>query len=124
MKHFATIVTRVTFAVLLLTACHAPQPIAYHSDTIRVDRWHYDSIDRWHTRNIYIQGDTVHQADTFYTDRWHIRWRDSIRTVHDSIPYPVEVVKTEIDYKGWWWFGGLAAVCLLLVVVRVLRFFK
>lgn len=114
-----------TIALLAFSACKAPLPTATnHHDTIRVDRWHYDSIDRWHTRNIYIQGDTVHQADTFYTDRWHIRWRDSIRTVHDSIPYPVEVVKTEIDYKGWWWFGGLAAVCLLLVVVRVLRFFK
>ena len=113
----------VTF-VLLLAACRTPQPVAHHADTIRVDRWHYDSIDRWHTRTIYQQGDTVHQTDTFYTDRWHIRWRDSIRTVHDSIPEPVEVVKTEIDYTGWWYFGGLAAVCLVVIVFRLLRLFR
>ena len=115
---------RILGVVLLLAACRTPQPVAHHADTIRVDRWHYDSIDRWHSSMVYRQGDTVRQTDTFYTDRWHIRWRDSIRTVCDSVPYYVEVVKTEADRTGWWYFGGLAAVCLVVVAFRLFRLFR
>ena len=115
MKPF-TIILAMAAILTMVTSCHSTQPVAHHADTLRVDRWHYDSIDRWHTRTIYQQGDTVHQTDTFYTDRWHIRWRDSIRTVHDSVPYPVEVVKSETDRTGW----IVAAVISLLFALFVL----
>ena len=102
----------------LLASCRSPQPVAYHADTLRVDRWHYDSIDRWHTRHIYTAGDTVHHLDTFYIDRWHVRLRDSVRTVHDSIPYPVEVEVVKTDRTGW---IAAAALALLLLAAGAIR---
>ena len=92
--------------------------MAHHGDTLRVDRWHYDSIDRWHTRHIFTAGDTVHLLDTFYTDRWHVRLRDSVHTVHDSIPYPVEVEVVRTDRTGWLVAAALAALCLIAAVLK------
>lgn len=102
-----------------MSACQVPKPTAHHADTLYVDRYHYDSIDRWHTRHIFVQGDTIHQTDTFYADRWHIRYRDSIRTVRDSVPVPVEVVRTKTDYTGWLAFAALLA--LIIIAIGILR---
>ena len=109
---------RVVGAFCLLAACGTSQPVAHHGDTLRVDRWHYDSIDRWHTRHIFTAGDTVHLLDTFYTDRWHVRLRDSVRLVRDSVPYPVEVEVVRTDRTGWLVAAALAVLCLIAAVLK------
>ena len=119
-----TFILAMSALLTMVTSCRTPRPVAHHSDTLRVESHHYDSIDRWHYITEYQQGDTVYRDRLHYIDRYHIRWRDSIRTVHDSIPYAVEVVKTKTDYTGWWCFGGLAAVGLFIVVFRLLRLFR
>lgn len=111
-------VVGVIGVLCLLVSCGTPQPVAHHGDTLRVDRWHYDSIDRWHTRHIFTAGDTVHLLDTFYIDRWHVRLRDSVRTVHDSIPYAVEVEVVRTDRTGWLVAAAMAALCLIAAVLK------
>ena len=91
-----------------MSACQAPKPTAHHADTLYVDRYHYDSIDRWHTRHIFVQGDTIHQTDTFYADR----------TVRDSVPVLVEVVRTKADYTGWLAFAALLALVIAIGILR------
>lgn len=108
----------IVVAFCLLASCGTPQPVAHHGDTLRVDRWHYDSIDRWHTRHIFTAGDTVHLLDTFYTDRWHVRLRDSVRLVRDSVPYAVEVEVVRTDRTGWLVAAALAALCLIAAVLK------
>ena len=36
-----------------------------------------------------------------------------------QVPYPVEVVKTKTDYKGWFAFGGLLFLIVLYVIYKI-----
>ena len=83
------------------TTKYLPVP-EYHTDTLRVTQYQRDSIYVHDSTEIRINGDTVR------IDRWHTAWRDRIvrdtvyQSKHDSIPYPVEVVK-EVPAKLTWW---------------------
>ena len=92
----------IIYAVLaiLLAACAPPKTITVTEyrdrlqiDTVTVDRDRVDSTYQAHY--LYHHGDTVHQVDTIY--KYRIKYVDKMQTqyvtVHDSIPYTVEVVK-------------------------------
>ena len=92
----------ILYAVLalMLASCAAPKTITVTEyrdlvqfDTVTVERDRVDSTYKAHY--LYHQGDTVHQVDTIY--KYRIKYVDKMQTqyvtVHDSIPYTVEVVK-------------------------------
>jgi len=71
---------------------------------------------------IFVLGDTVRQVDTIY--KYRLKYVDKVQTqyvaVHDSIPYPVEVVKevrkrNQYDRFTSWGFW----ILILLLLVRV-----
>ncbi len=74
----------------------------YHTDTLRQVTVRYDSVMVHDSIHVSEKGDTVR------IERWHTQYRDRWRTdtiyqsKHDSIPYPVEVVK-EVPAKLTWW---------------------
>jgi hypothetical protein len=74
----------------------------YHTDTLRVVKVQHDSV---------MVHDSIHvseKGDTVLIEKWHTQYRDRWRTdtvyqsKHDSIPYPVEVVK-EVPAELTWW---------------------
>ena len=92
----------ILYAVLslLIPACAPPKTITVTEyrdrlqiDTVTVERDRVDSTYQAHY--LYHHGDTVHQVDTIY--KYRIKYVDKMQTqyvtVHDSIPYTVEVVK-------------------------------
>ena len=76
------------------------------------------------TRYVYMKADTVH--DVQIVER--IKWRDKVQVqrveTHDSIPYPVEVIKrvrvrNGYDYFTSWGFWILLAILALCVAARI-----
>lgn len=83
------------------TTKYVPVP-EYHTDTLRQVTVRHDSVMVHDSIHVSEKGDTVR------IERWHTQYRDRWRTdtvyqsKHDSIPYPVEVVK-EVPAKLTWW---------------------
>lgn len=116
------IVMALLCIVIAMSSCRTIQVVPeihteYVHDTIREQR--VDSVwqDRWHTE--YIKGDTVYVKDS--TSRVQVKTDDKVKVVevvtHDSVPYPVEVVR-EVKvvppfYKGCAWI----VICAILVLV-------
>lgn len=76
------------------------------------------------TRYVYVQADTVH--DVQVVER--IKWRDKVQVqrveTHDSIPYPVEVIKhvrvrNGYDYFTSWGFWISFAILALWIALRI-----
>ena len=76
------------------------------------------------TRYVYMKADTVH--DVQVVER--IKWRDKVQVqrveTHDSIPYPVEVIKrvrvrNGYDYFTAYGFWILLAIVALAIVIRI-----
>lgn len=115
----------------MMVGCKTVQPVVMpqthteNKDSIRTEYKH-DSIyiDRWHKE--YIKGDTVFIYESIWRDRFrNIKVHDSVYCyVHDSVPYPVEVVKTEtveIDKYPFLRKSGIALwVIVALFVVGVI----
>ena len=89
----------------LLSGCTTTKYVTvpeYHTDTLRVVKVQHDSLVLKDSVYIHEKGDTV------LIEKWHTQYRDRWRTdtiyqsKHDSIPYPVEVVK-EVPAKLTWW---------------------
>src|SRR5574344_1668213 len=100
----------ILYAVLalMLSACAAQKTITVTEyrdlvrfDTVTIERDRVDSTYKAHY--LYHQGDTVHQVDTIY--KYRIKYVDKMQTqyvtVHDSIPYKVEVVKEIRKRNGY-----------------------
>ena len=117
--------------LLCMYSCKTVQPVVVtqqHTETkdsIKTEYKH-DSIyiDRWHTK--YVQGDTVYIHDSIFINRYHkLQQHDSIY-IHtiDSVPYPIEVTKTEtveIDKYPFLRRSGIALwVIVALFVVGVI----
>lgn len=119
----------ILYAVLalMLAACAAPKTITVieyrdrvQIDTVTVERDRVDSTYQSHY--LYHQGDTVHQVDTIY--KYRLKYVDKVQTqyvaVHDSIPYPVEVVKEVRRRNEYDRFTSLGFWLLaLLILIRV-----
>ena len=76
------------------------------------------------TRYVYMKADTVH--DVQIVER--IKWRDKVQVqrveTHDSIPYPVEVIKhvrirNGYDYFTAWGFWILFALIAVAIAWRI-----
>lgn len=76
------------------------------------------------TRYVYVKADTVH--DVQIVER--VKWRDKVQVqrveTHDSIPYPVEVIKrmrvrNGYDYFTAYGFWILFAIVALAIVIRI-----
>lgn len=71
--------------------------------------------------NQWQKGDTVYQV----RDRWHTEWRDRLlhdtlyKSVVDSIPYPVEVIK-EVEIPVTPWHNYLIIGCLFLTILYLI----
>ena len=100
----------ILYAVLalMLAACASQKTVTVTEyrdlvrfDTVTVERDRVDSTYKAHY--LYHQGDTVHQVDTIY--KYRIKYVDKMQTqyvtVHDSIPYKVEVVKEVRKRNGY-----------------------
>lgn len=127
----------ILYAVLalMLASCAAPKTITVTEyrdrvqiDTVTVERDRVDSTYKAHY--LYHQGDTVHQVDTIY--KYRIKYVDKVQTqyvtVHDSIPYQVEVVKEVRRRNGYdrftsWGFWILAFLILTRVAWWILKTF-
>ena len=83
------------------TTKYVPVP-EYHTDTLRQVTVRHDSVMVHDSINVSERGDTIK------IERWHTQWRERIvrdtvyQSKHDSIPYPVEVMK-EVPAKLTWW---------------------
>lgn len=115
-------------AVLLLVAScaktvYVPQTKTEYVNSERVDSLYiHDSVfvrER-------VKGDTIYLT----RDRWRTEYRDRLRVDTiirtDSIPYPVEVVKTEYRAPApvrWLaWMGGIAiAVCGFILSCKLAK---
>lgn len=80
--------------LMLANSCRSVQVVTEYRDRIVHDTTAtVDSvyIDRFHT--ITQKGDTVYKTDSIFLNRYKFIEKVTIEQVHDSIPYPVEVVK-------------------------------
>lgn len=121
-KRLAHIFLFLTAAVLASCARTVYPP---ETRTVYIDRERIDSI--------YVRDSVfVHQStsgDTVYIgiDRWHTEYRDRFHTdsivLRDSIPYPVDVVRTEYRTPGFVRFLAVigAAALLTLIALVLLR---
>lgn len=121
---------KLLYILLLASVCMSCRSIKYvpvetvRHDSIYINRIKYDSI--YHKDSIYmlIKGDTV------YTYKYKYQYRDKLIrdtvnvTKRDSIPYPVEVVKTVTVEKAlsWWqtlfiWTGGIVWVVGIIALI-------
>ena len=119
----------ILYAVLtlMLAACAAPKTITVTEyrdlvqfDTVTVERDRVDSTYKAHY--LYHQGDTVHQVDTIY--KYRIKYVDKMQTqyvtVHDSIPYKVEVVREIRKRNGYDIFTSCGFwILAFLILTRV-----
>lgn len=89
----------------LLSGCTTTKYVTvpeYHTDTLRQVTVRHDSVMVHDSIHVSEKGDTVR------IERWHTQYRDRIvrdtvyQSKHDSIPYPVEVVK-EVPAELTWW---------------------
>lgn len=103
-------------AVLACAGCCRPHAdtLTRHADTICVDRWHYDSIDRWHTVTTSRRGDTVVKIDSVIIDRWHVRWRDSVCLVRDTV---ARTITQAVERPRTLWEGICLSLFWPLVIV-------
>ena len=91
----------------------------YHNttDTIR------DSISHTVYVNQYMKGDTVfkERVESLYINKWKVH--DSIVIKHDSIPYPVEVIK-EVEKPTPAWQYGVLVLAGLVIAWQVRKWYK
>ena len=114
--------------VAVLSSCTAGRHMCVpevRTDTLVITRQQRDSI--WMHDSIYVSerqnGDTVFVM----VDRWHTRIRakelhDTIYMArHDSIPYPVEVIKEVPKELSWWqrakMNAGIAAMLFAIILI-------
>lgn len=120
---------KLLYILLLASVCmscrteYVPIETVKH-DSVYINRIKYDSI--YHKDSIYmsVKGDTIYKYQYKYQYRDKLI-RDTVNvTKRDSIPYPVEVVKTVTVEKklSWWqtlfvWTGGIAWVIVFIALV-------
>ena len=86
-------------------------------DTVTEYRDRVDSTYKAHY--LYHQGDTVHQVDTIY--KYRIKYVDKMQTqyvtMHDSIPYKVDVIKEVRKRNGYDRFTSFGFWILAFIIL-------
>lgn len=113
--------------LMLANSCRSVQVVTEYRDRIVHDTTAtVDSvyIDRFHT--ITQKGDTVYKTDSIFLYRYKYLDKAVEVYVHDSIPYPVEVVKEKKVTSGFGRFciGFFWAFVLGLAALIAWRCFK
>lgn len=103
--------------ICLLAACNTQKVVTVteYRDRVQTDTLlKVDSI--YVSHNVFIKGDTVRMTDTICQYRIIHDTRDVF--VHDSVPYPVEVVREVRKRNGYDRFtsGGFWALLILLLI--------
>ena len=118
---FIILLTLIIGCMILLAfvGCKTTQPIATHTDSVRVEIRHdsvyvyqHDSIfrDRWRS------GDTVYVT----IEKWQTRYKDKFVEIHDTIATSrTDTIAVSIESKGsaFWKGSGIAFWILLGVLV-------
>ena len=117
-------------SALLLTVCDSNRPLQVPEhvtrDTVYVNKLHYDSI--YVSRDHFTDRtrDTVYLRDVSVEYRYKLLRDTVFKVQHDSIPYEVRVVETQVERHIPWyakhlsWIGALA---LILLLARLLLLF-
>lgn len=109
-------------AALLLASCGSTKYVTvteHHTDTLRQVTVRYDSVMVHDSIHITEKGDTVkiERWHTQWRDRWHT---DTIyQSRSDSVPYPVEVVKEVPAQLTWWQQTRLHLANILLLLLGI-----
>lgn len=109
-------------AALLLAGCGSTKYVVVpqqHTDTLRQVTVRYDSVMVHDSIHITERGDTVkiERWHTQWRDRWHT---DTIyQSRRDSVPYPVEVVKEVPAQLTWWQQTRLHLANILLWLLGI-----
>lgn len=109
-------------AALLLAGCGSTKYVTvaeHHTDTLRQVTVRYDSVMVHDSIHITEKGDTVRieRWHTQWRDRWHT---DTIyQSRRDSVPYPVEVVKEVPAQLTWWQQTRLHLANILLCLLGI-----
>lgn len=109
-------------AALLLAGCGSTKYVTvteHHTDTLRQVTVRYDSVMVHDSIHITEKGDTVkiERWHTQWRDRWHT---DTIyQSRRDSVPYPVEVVKEVPAQLTWWQQTRLHLANILLWLLGI-----
>jgi hypothetical protein len=120
---------------LLLAACASTKTVTVTeyrdrvlTDTVTVTELRVDSVYLSHVEK--QRGDTIHVRDTIFKYRilHDTQAETKLEYVHDSIPYPVEVVKEVRKRNGYdrftsWGFWILAVLILIRVAWWVFKTF-
>ncbi|MFV0325916.1 MAG: hypothetical protein ACK5LF_16305 [Bacteroides xylanisolvens] len=125
---------KLLYILILASVCVSCRSIKYvpietiKYDSIYINRIKYDSI--YHKDSIYISV----KGDTVYIYKYQYQYRDKLIrdtvsvTKRDSIPYPVEVVKTVTVEKelSWWqslfiWTGGITWLVGIIALVVLIK---
>ena len=122
--------TLALLSALVLTGCASNRhlQVAEHvtRDTVYVNKLHYDSI--YVSRDHFTDRtrDTVYLRDVSVEYRYKLLRDTVFKVQHDSIPYEVRVVETQVERHIPWyakllsWIGALA---LILLLARLLLLF-
>lgn len=113
--------------IVLANSCRTVQVVTEYRDRITHDTTEIvDSvyIDKYHT--IMQKGDTIFKVDSIYINKYKVLEKKVDVYVHDSIPYPVEVVKEKKVTSGFGRFciGFFWAFVLGLAALIAWRCFK
>lgn len=106
---------------LLLIGCTKYVPVTTIQKEIQyIDKYVKDSIYTADTVKIHESGDTIFNDRIKYVYIYK-EIRDTIHhSRRDSIPYPIEVVKTKSVTPQWAWYTlAISIFCVVLVVVQI-----
>lgn len=108
----AIIIGSLIIILLMLTSCKQIQVVTEYRDRIVHDTTQL--VDSVYTDRIHYltqKGDTVFKVDSIYLYKYKYLDRKVDVYVHDSIPYPVEVVK-EVKHTS-----GFAKFCIAFFII-------
>ena len=98
-----------------------------HTDTLYLSNVQYDSIFVFNDRQFDRSRDTLLIRETNTEFRYELLRDTVFKVQHDSIPYEVRVVETQVERHIPWyakllsWIGALALILLLFRVILYLR---
>ena len=116
-----TLIGLLFLAALALSSCKTQQPtvIGARNDSAAVHNDHAHGF-RLVRDSVFIR----EKGDTVWLERWHIDYRDSVRTVCDTVYQNREVVRQlppERYIPPWaWWSLGFSIVVVILVIARII----
>lgn len=114
---------------ILLGSCKSQQPLVQVRELVVHDTTQVvDSIYQDRVHYVYQKGDTVYKTDSVFLYKYKYLDKVKIEQVHDSIPYPVEViiekhVRSRYDKFCSWFFWIVVALAILYAALWAFKKF-